>query len=618
MQGKAGTKDKRVGVSPVGLRFAAYGEISAALEQIDIRYSGNSTITTFLKPMLIEDDVFTHHRVMPNVVTKKKMNLLGKLERIVKKYAGCGFNPTGSFDWTEREIEVTKVKVDLKLCADEFHDTIIEELWALGVDMHDLAKAAPIIRQLVERRIREGMRNDFYRMCWFNDTMLNDEDFNAFDGWWAMIGDLQAAGQLGYYTASPTGGTLSPGDARALFKDIVKNAPVTLRKLPLESQTPKVNTVDGVTLTGRTMRFNKMIKCTYELEQNYIDTLESFGQPESYYVLINGIKRPTYRGIPIIVEDSWEDILTNDLGVSDPHYAVYSSPMNLVVATDSVSNNQRGARLWYDEDTEENKFKWRGKLGADIVHPELISAAYGEIDRDQDQEVQVKNGAVTEIKIADGAKFQEVKIGGGFPLGVIDDPHVDLRSAAHGTLSGYTTDCADGDNSGNVKTIWVAPKGDVDTITIETDGTVSAIAMQATKVFFKYEVMEESGAYNGNGALSDTGSFRYEHELDAIFEKMSNDLRTAMVELIDCNLCGFVIVFEDFNEKKWLDGAGANISTPGTQTAYTVADLVGRLRMVEQNFTIEAPIDGANQGTIKWGRYKSKYPLREFTGTVPV
>ena len=85
------------------------------LGQFDYQFTGDEANQTFLEPVFFDNDLRSQFRVMPNVVTKKKMNFVQAMENLVRKYAGCGFNPVGSLSIYDRTIEVEKMKVDAEM-----------------------------------------------------------------------------------------------------------------------------------------------------------------------------------------------------------------------------------------------------------------------------------------------------------------------------------------------------------------------------------------------------------------------------------------------------------------------------------------------------------------------
>ena len=76
-------------------------------KSMSISFQGIQANTVFFDPIFEPNGSFMNYRVIPNVVSKKKLLFVNKLEKIVQKHTGCGFTPVGKFGIYDREIEVS-------------------------------------------------------------------------------------------------------------------------------------------------------------------------------------------------------------------------------------------------------------------------------------------------------------------------------------------------------------------------------------------------------------------------------------------------------------------------------------------------------------------------------
>lgn len=117
---------------------------------------------------------------------------------------------------------------------------------------------------------------------------------------------------------------------------------------------------------------------TQSIYDNYLSTLEDTytAIPEGFRMVVDGVPRLTYRGIPLIVREDW-DIWINsaDFGYVRPHRALLTVPENLVVGTDGSGDDTK-IETWYNVDLQKNRTRVEYKVGTQFVHQLYIVAAY--------------------------------------------------------------------------------------------------------------------------------------------------------------------------------------------------------------------------------------------------
>lgn len=316
---------------------------------LNVSFTGQEANTLFFEPVYMDADILRTFRVMPNVTTKKKMGFVRELEKVVRQNSGCGFQPVGSLDIYEREISVDRAKVDLSLCWDEFKDTVFEELLNTGVRIGDLT--GTLLLNILVRQLRTAIQKDIQRLAFFGNRASSNSAYDICDGLFTVIlPDFGTAGNLATVNAG-SGTALGAGDAIDLLKAMWAAQPKQLRGLP---NNMKAFWVDSSVI-----------------DQYRADIENGGGGDAGIQLLQDGREMFTFRGIPVYDMLTWNDILTTDFSLTEPHRALLTTPRNLVQATDVVGN-ENTVKIWYDEKEESVMQKARWKMGFNCVHPSLV------------------------------------------------------------------------------------------------------------------------------------------------------------------------------------------------------------------------------------------------------
>jgi hypothetical protein len=322
------------------------------VSQLDVSFRGTEANNIFLEPVFFDDDLRGQFRILGNVANKKKMVFVQQLENIVRKYSGCGFNPVGSVSIYDRTIDVEKMKVDLEMCWDEFEDTVFEELLKTGTRLPDVS--GTLIENILLTRTQQAIRQDVQRLSYFGQQSSNNPNYDALDGLWTVYYPELVTNALVPRTNTGSGSDLASGDGFAILRAIYDQAPLQLKGLPAAQ---KVFNVTGSVYT--------------QLRE---DIEEGGGGDYGLLQLINGVEQFTFRGVPVVAQWRWDEILTN-LGTTKPHYVEYTTPQNKVLATDVLSP-ETALELWYDQKDEKVYIKARFKMGVNYIHHSLISLGY--------------------------------------------------------------------------------------------------------------------------------------------------------------------------------------------------------------------------------------------------
>lgn len=127
---------------------------------------------------------------------------------------------------------------------------------------------------------------------------------------------------------------------------------------------------------------------------------------------------------------------------------------------------------------------------------------------------------------------------------------------------GYTLDCKD--SIGGIKAVWFIAWDDVASVT-EASGIVSAITKDAGKVFYKYDLVKNTGSLTETITASvENGTVFYAQELSIVLNKLQANTRNEILLLAKNNL---MAVVQDANTKYWLLGKINGIDITGGTAA---------------------------------------------------
>lgn len=127
---------------------------------------------------------------------------------------------------------------------------------------------------------------------------------------------------------------------------------------------------------------------------------------------------------------------------------------------------------------------------------------------------------------------------------------------------GYTLDCKD--SLGGIKAMWVINHANVSSVT-EASGIVSAITKAAGKVFYKYELVKNTGSLTETITTSvENGTVFYAQELSIVLNKLQANTRNEILLLAQSTL---MVVVQDANDKYWLLGRYTGLDVTGGTSA---------------------------------------------------
>lgn len=130
----------------------------------------------------------------------------------------------------------------------------------------------------------------------------------------------------------------------------------------------------------------------------------------------------------------------------------------------------------------------------------------------------------------------------------------------------YVLDCREG--LGGIKNVWLIAHANVTSVT-EASGIVSAIGKSSGKIFYKYELVKNTGSLTETITSSvENGTVFYAQELSIVLNKLQANTRNEILLLAKNTL---MAVVEDANGKYWLLGRLNGIDVTGGTAATGVA-----------------------------------------------
>lgn len=126
----------------------------------------------------------------------------------------------------------------------------------------------------------------------------------------------------------------------------------------------------------------------------------------------------------------------------------------------------------------------------------------------------------------------------------------------------YTLDCKD--SLGGIKAVWFISSSNVSSIT-EASGIVTTITKASGKVFYKYELVKNTGSLTETITASvENGTVYYAQELSIVLNKLQANTRNEILLLAKNNL---VAVVQDANDKYWYLGRVQGLDITGGTSA---------------------------------------------------
>lgn len=153
--------------------------------------------------------------IMAGIKYSEQLNLLSATGSF-QTDAGCSYNTSGSATFTQRQLTVSKIKVQQTFCPDDLETKYTSKKLVDGSYYDKL----PFEQELVDL-ITRNIAAQLEIAIWQGDTANGLADYNKFDGWIKVI---DAASPV-YATAA---GTITVSNVIGIFQDIFVKIPARL------------------------------------------------------------------------------------------------------------------------------------------------------------------------------------------------------------------------------------------------------------------------------------------------------------------------------------------------------------------------------------------------------
>jgi hypothetical protein len=122
------------------------------------------------------------------------------------------------------------------------------------------------------------------------------------------------------------------------------------------------------------MEFDPVFMITNSMWRSLVKTFKNFATPMGNDVLLNGVKVPSYEGIPILVRPEWDKWIKASFNDILPHRAVLTTQKNLIFGTDATTDSEM-METWYNQEAQMRRYRVQYKAQTAYLHKELIVLA---------------------------------------------------------------------------------------------------------------------------------------------------------------------------------------------------------------------------------------------------
>jgi hypothetical protein len=139
-----------------------------------------------------------------------------------------------------------------------------------------------------------------------------------------------------------------------------------------EADTTLESMLDAV--TPEMHEFPLLFMVTTSMWRNLVKTFKNRETLFGDAVMQNGIKLPTYEGIPIMIRPDWDTWIVAAHGSMFPHRAILTTQKNLLFATDGTTDSEM-IESWYNQEAQMRRYRVQYKAQTAYLHKELVVLA---------------------------------------------------------------------------------------------------------------------------------------------------------------------------------------------------------------------------------------------------
>jgi len=122
------------------------------------------------------------------------------------------------------------------------------------------------------------------------------------------------------------------------------------------------------------LEFDPVFMITNSMWRNLVHTWKNISTVFGNEVLLNGIKVPTYEGIPILVRPEWDKWIKASFNDILPHRAILTTQKNLIFGTDATADSEM-METWYNQEAQMRRYRVQYKAQTAYLHKELVVLA---------------------------------------------------------------------------------------------------------------------------------------------------------------------------------------------------------------------------------------------------
>lgn len=283
-----------------------------------------------LRKAILEGNSISKMVPQLGIKTKAKINYIST-DADFQDGSSCGFSPSGTTEYTQREIETGIIKEELEWCFKVLWGKYLENQYRVQAD----PQAMPFEQEITDELVAK-INKKLEKAVWQGDKSSADANLNKFDGLLKILAAESAS------TVNVTG-TTSSSTAYDVIKAVVMQAPEEL----LDK--------DMVVLVSP--------EVYREFAMELVDKNLYHYDPQNGAVTDAGFLFP---GTNIRVEKV--------LGLTGSKKVIGTYWKNLFYGADMLGEEER-FRLWYDEEDEMFRFRALWNSGVQVAFPDEVVIA---------------------------------------------------------------------------------------------------------------------------------------------------------------------------------------------------------------------------------------------------
>lgn len=357
-----------------GTDFNSYrsgGPNAVSILETNFNYTWNGILTTdlFFKPTLGTPalaDIFTIDQGASHM---KRYNLVPALSNVLQPYTGCVSSAnTNRIQITNATIQMKEFRMYEGWCKDDFtgqlsgsYNFLAQEWMKTGEASFD--PAGTPIDKIIVAQLKDALRRDIFQRVSFAAGNSSSANYNQFDGLWdRLIDSAGASNYCVYRDGTSLGvGTLGSTVANDRFTSIFNNSNLLLKQEGIDSG-------------------EAQFVVTRSIWENYYAYLVAVGSvsEQEYVNYIQGIKRLTFRGIPVIPVSAWDSSLAdsnNPLSATTRHLILFTLKRNHILGVENTGD-LNNIQSWYEMKDSKRYYRADMKLGYQYLHCDLQTISY--------------------------------------------------------------------------------------------------------------------------------------------------------------------------------------------------------------------------------------------------